>query len=96
MYAPAAPRLSAWALASMICGIVSIAGFQTVIAILAIIFGFIGRNEVKKSAGQIEGDGFALAGIVLGFISVGIGIIIIALYILYFIVIFSTLQTPPA
>ena len=95
MYAPAAPRLSAWALASMICGIVSIASFQTIIAVLAVIFGFIGRNEIKKSAGQVEGDGFATTGIVLGFIAIGIGILIIALYIAYFIVIFSTLQTPP-
>ncbi|HKT37458.1 MAG TPA: DUF4190 domain-containing protein [Ktedonobacterales bacterium] len=94
VYAPAAPRQSAWALASMICGIISIASFQTIIAILAVIFGFIGLNEVKKSAGQVEGHGFAMTGIVLGFISIGLGILIIALYIVFIIAI-STLPSTP-
>jgi hypothetical protein len=95
MYAPPAPRLGTWALVSMICGAVSIATFQSILAILAIIFGFIGLNEVKKSQGTVEGRGFAIAGIVTGFISIGLTLIFIALYILYFIVLFSTLSTFP-
>ncbi|HEX5441636.1 MAG TPA: DUF4190 domain-containing protein [Ktedonobacterales bacterium] len=95
MYAPPAPRLGTWALVSMICGAVSIVSFQSILAILAIVFGFIGLNEVKKSQGTVEGRGFAIAGIVTGFISIGLTLIIIALYILYFIVLFSTLNTLP-
>ncbi len=95
MFAQQAPRLGTWALVSMICGAVSIATFQSVLAILAIIFGFIGLNEVKKSQGTVEGRGFAIAGIVTGFISVGITLLFIALYILYFIVLFSMLNTLP-
>ena len=95
MYAPPAPRMSTWALVSMICGAVSIVSLQTVLAILAIIFGFVGLNEVKKSYGQVEGSGFALAGIITGFVSVGIGLLILVLYVLYIVVIFSTLSTFP-
>ena len=95
MFAPQAPRLGTWALVSMICGAVSIATFQSVLGILAIIFGFIGLNEVKKSQGQVEGRGFAIAGIVTGFISIGITILFIALYILYFVFLFSMLNTMP-
>ncbi len=95
MYAPPAPRLGTWALVSMICGAVSIATFQSVLAILAIIFGFIGLNEVKKSQGTVEGRGFAIAGIVTGFISIGLTILFIALYILYFVFLFSALNTLP-
>src|SRR5690242_9003679 len=51
MYAPPAPRLGTWALVSMICGAISIVSFQSVLAVLAIVFGFIGLNEVKKSQG---------------------------------------------
>ena len=96
MYAPPAPSLSTWALVSMICGAVSIVSFQVILAVLAIVFGFIGLNEVKKSQGTVEGRGFAIAGIVTGFISVGLTLLFIALYIIYFIVLFSTLSTFPA
>ena len=89
------PRLGTWALVSMICGAVSIATFQSVLAILAVIFGFIGLNEVKKSQGTVEGRGFAIAGIVTGFISIGLTILFIALYILYFVFLFSALNTLP-
>jgi hypothetical protein len=95
MYAQPAPSLSTWALVSMICGAVSIVSFQVILAVLAIVFGFIGLNEVKKSQGTVEGRGFAIAGIVTGFISVGLTLLFIALYILYFVVIFSTLSTYP-
>jgi hypothetical protein len=95
MYAPPAPRLGTWALVSMICGAVSIATLQSVLAILAVIFGFIGLNEIKKSQGTVEGRGFAIAGIVTGFISIGLTILLIALYILYIVFIISTLSTLP-
>ena len=95
MYAPQAPRLGTWALVSMICGAVSIATFQSVLAILAIIFGFIGLNEVKKSQGTVEGRGFAISGIVTGFISIGLTLLFIALYILYFVFLLSALNTFP-
>lgn len=95
MYAPPAPRLGTWALVSMICGAISVVTFQSVLAILAVIFGFIGLNEVKKSQGTVEGRGFAVAGIVTGFISIGLTILFIALYILYFVFLFSTLNTLP-
>ena len=95
MYAPPSPRLGTWALVSMICGAVSIATFQSVLAILAVIFGFIGLNEVKKSQGTVEGRGFAIAGIVTGFISIGLTLAFIALYILYFVFLFSALSTFP-
>jgi hypothetical protein len=95
MYAPQAPRLGTWALVSMICGAVSIVSLQSILAVLAIVFGFIGLNEVKKSQGTVEGRGFAIAGIVTGFISIGLTLAFIALYILYFVFLFSALNTLP-
>lgn len=96
MFAPPEPRLGTWALVSMICGVVSVVTLQWIVAILAIVFGFIGLNEVKKSAGTVEGRGFALAGIITGFVAIGIGVAIVALYIIFYIVFFLTLyQTMP-
>ena len=95
MFAPPAPRLGTWALTSMICGVVSIVSFQAILGILAVVFGFVGLKEVKKAAGTVEGRGFAIAGIVTGFISIGVTLVIIAFYVLYFIFLLSMLQTIP-
>ena len=44
-------------------------------AVLALIFGIIGYNQVTKSGGEGGGKGMAIAGIVLGVIG---GIIVLA------------------
>jgi hypothetical protein len=95
MYAAPTSRLGTWALTSMICGIVSVVSVQIILAVLAIIFGFIGLSEIRKSAGMIEGRGFAITGIVTGFISVGISLLIVLFYVLYFIVLLSMYRTIP-
>jgi hypothetical protein len=53
--------------ASLVLGIVWVFGIGS---ILAVIFGFIGRKQIKESAGRQSGDGMALAGIILGFVGV--------------------------
>lgn len=65
-------RTSGKAVASLILGIVN-ALFLFVffpIGILAVVFGHLGRNEVKRSNGAIGGGGMAMAGLVLGYMSV--------------------------
>ncbi|MGE5333943.1 MAG: DUF4190 domain-containing protein [Nitrososphaerota archaeon] len=95
MFAPLAPTMSTWALVSMICGLVSVVTFQPIVAALAIVFGFIGLSEIKKSPGQFEGRGMGIAGVVLGFVGVGIFLLFILFYILYFVFLFSMLNTMP-
>jgi hypothetical protein len=43
-------------------------------AILAIIFGFIARSQIKRSAGRQKGEGLALAGIIIGFTTLVLGV----------------------
>ena len=60
------------------------------------VFGFIGLNEVKKSAGTVEGRGYALAGIITGFVAIGIGLALVAFYILFYVFfLISLYQTMP-
>lgn len=70
---PQAPvRTSGKAVASLILGIVN-ALFLFVffpIGILAVVFGHLGRTEVKRSNGAIGGGGMAMAGLVLGYMSI--------------------------
>src|SRR5438067_2461214 len=88
---PAAPSYGAaaktgtngLAVASLVCGIV---GCFTVTAIVAIVLGFIARNQIEQSGGTQQGSGMALAGIILGGIGIGLGIAYIVVIIIAVIV----------
>jgi len=60
------------AIASLVCGIV---GCFTITAIVAVVLGFVARNQIEKSGGTQQGSGMALAGIILGFVWIGLGFI---------------------
>lgn len=47
-------------------------------SILALVFGYIARSQIAKSQGREQGMGMAVAGIVLGWVGVGI----LALFVL--------------
>jgi hypothetical protein len=64
-------------IASLVLGIVWFLGIGS---ILAIIFGFVSRRQIRQSGGRQSGEGMALAGIILGFVGV-LGLILwIALF----------------
>jgi hypothetical protein len=50
-------------------------------SILALIFGYIAKNQIDESRGAQSGRGMAIAGIVLGWIGVGTLILVIILVI---------------
>ena len=79
----------------MICGIISMVILQPITAILAIIFGYMALREVKRSGGQVDGHGMAIAGIVMGYIGIGLTVLLIALYILFFAISISALGPYP-
>ena len=70
--APSASKTNGLAVASLVCGIV---GCFTVTAIVAIVLGFIARNQIGQSGGTQQGSGMALAGIILGFVWIGISVV---------------------
>ncbi len=60
----ASPETSGKAVASLICGIISIFPF----CVVAIILGHIAVSQIGKSAGRLTGKGVAIAGLVLGYL----------------------------
>ena len=72
---PMAPATSGWAIASLICA-------SSAFSLLAIIFGYVGRNEIKNSGGRITGDGLALAGLIIGWIEIGLGVLFVAFFVI--------------
>ncbi|MGD0876779.1 MAG: DUF4190 domain-containing protein [Anaerolineales bacterium] len=70
---PAQPT-STLAIVSLISGIVSWFLIPFVAAVVAIITGHMAKNEIHKSNGMIGGNGLATAGLVLGYIQIGLGV----------------------
>lgn len=58
-----------FAIASLVLGIVWIMGVGS---ILALVFGYIAKGQIAASDGAQGGHGLAIAGIVLGWVGVGI------------------------
>ena len=62
----APPRNNGLAITSLILGILWICWIGS---ILAVIFGHVGLSQIKKSNGAQGGRGFAIAGLVLGYLA---------------------------
>ncbi len=65
-------RTNAWAIASLILGILWL---WWVGAVLAIAFGLLALREIRNSDGREGGKGLAISGIVLGSVWCGFGLI---------------------
>ena len=61
------PATSGLAIASMICGILVIFSWG-ITGLPAVICGHLARGKIKRSGGTLEGNGFALTGLILGYI----------------------------
>ena len=84
--APAAPASStrALAVASLIAGIFSWILMPFIAGVVAVICGHMARGEIKRSNGTLEGDGLAIAGLVLGWINVVLCVLAVAAVVLFF------------
>ncbi|HZR28539.1 MAG TPA: DUF4190 domain-containing protein [Terriglobales bacterium] len=60
------------AVTSLVLGILSFFCFSILTGIPAIIVGHMSRSTIRKSMGRVKGDGMALAGLVLGYLSVAL------------------------
>ncbi|HJP98413.1 MAG TPA: DUF4190 domain-containing protein [Rhodanobacteraceae bacterium] len=77
------PRTSSLAVISLIFGILAYVFLPGIGALVAVICGHSARSEIRRSPpGSIEGDGMALAGLILGWIQIGCGIIAVAIVVL--------------
>jgi len=61
------------AVISLISGILGLTVVPFLGSIIALVLGYMARKEIKESDGAQEGDGIAVAGLVMGWIGVGLG-----------------------
>jgi type II secretory pathway pseudopilin PulG len=72
------PKTDGKAIGSLIAGILSLTIFSCVAGIPAIVLGHMSRSAIQKSMGRLKGDGMALAGLIMGYVSlVAIPVILI-------------------
>jgi hypothetical protein len=67
------PTTNGLAVASLILSIVWLFGIGS---ILGIIFGFVSRGQIERSRGAQRGDGMAMAGIIVGFITLVLALLV--------------------
>lgn len=76
-YYPARAQTNVWAIVSLVCSLAGI--FTGFTAIMGIVGGHIARKQIRTS-GE-EGDGLALAGLIIGYIVAGAHV---AFWVVYF------------
>ena len=70
------------AILSLIFGIICWMALPFVGAIVAIVLGHIARSEIRRSPpGTLEGDGMALAGLILGYAHIALVFLVILTFL---------------
>ena len=76
---------STLAMISLIAGILGFVGFPVIASIVAIWTGYAARQETRAVPPRASGDGMATAGIVMGWIQIGLAVVAICCFIAYFV-----------
>ncbi|HEY5156832.1 MAG TPA: DUF4190 domain-containing protein [Anaerolineales bacterium] len=76
------PRTSTMAIISLVGGITGWTVLPFLGSLAAIIFGHIAKSEIKKSGGMLAGNGLATAGLIMGYLSITLGICLVCVFII--------------
>jgi hypothetical protein len=63
------------AVASLVSSILGLTLIPTIGSIIGLILGYMARNKIRDSAGAMGGEGLAKAGIIVGWIGIGLAAI---------------------
>jgi hypothetical protein len=76
-YAPPAskPENNGLAIASLVASILGVTILPTIGSIIGVILGYVARNQIRESAGAVGGEGLAKAGIIIGWVGIGLTVI---------------------
>jgi len=66
---------SSLAIISLVAGILGLTLFPFLGSIVALITGYMAKKEIRESAGALSGGGMATAGLVMGWIAMGLTVL---------------------
>lgn len=73
------PETNTLAVISLVFGILGWTLLPFVGTIVAIVTGHLALGQIRNSAGTQTGDGLAIAGLVLGYLALAIGLVVLSL-----------------
>jgi hypothetical protein len=82
--AAVARQTSTLAIASLVAGVLSWLLMPFVAGIAAVVCGHMARGEIRRSNGGLEGDGLAVAGLVLGWVNIVLCVLTVLAVVLFF------------
>ena len=88
-----ASHYNVWAIVSICFACSTVIGTWCLGGLIAVITGHIARHQLKQS-GEAGGS-LALAGLIVGYVAIGLTIAFISLYILFFVFMFALAATHP-
>lgn len=77
-------RTSALAITSLVTGILGWSFLPFVGSLVAVITGHMARAEIRRNHDSLDGDGLALVGLCLGWISIILSVLAILALLLFF------------
>lgn len=73
---------SPWSIISLISGISNFVVFPFWGAVVALITGYVANADIEKSQGRLGGERLAKAGLILGWVGIGLGVLTFCLSVL--------------
>ena len=74
-YQPASLPNSTTAIISLIAGILGLTAIPILGSIVAVVTGHMAKGEIARSGGTIGGGGLATAGLILGYVGIGLTVL---------------------
>lgn len=71
------------AIISLVFGILSWVALPVIGALIAIIAGHVARGQIREARGALLGDGLALAGLILGYLSLALVLLVLGLIVIF-------------
>jgi hypothetical protein len=79
-----ARQTSALAVVSLVSGILGWTLMPVLGSLVAVVTGHLARGEVRRAPSRLEGDGLAVAGLVLGYLALALGLLLVVGLMLFF------------
>ena len=77
-------QTSTLAIISLVAGILGWTVLPFLGSIAAVICGHMARKEIRLAPDRLEGDGLAIAGMVLGYLSIAMAVLVVLAIFLFF------------
>lgn len=85
---PAVGKTNVLAIVALVAGVAGLTVIPFVSSIVAVVTGHMARKEIRRTGEH--GDGMALAGLITGYIGIGLGVLVAFLLIAFFGVVIAS------